>query len=167
MRKGGGEYSLGLRPTSTSAGRRATRGVRMIRLLSLGAFMALCGPTTACNPCLNQGRNGVAEPDPNEFQLVFSNIVSRATELLVDNLDDEWDAVSSQLCEETEYITVGNFSASTQTTIEIRSGISDGVCHVSPCCTSSCDSQQCDGAPVVDTTPFAGGVFVTGLVWKF
>ena len=138
----------------------------MLRRLALAGCVVVCGPLGGCDPCLEQGRHGVAAPDPDEFQLVFSNIVSRGTELLVDNLDDDWDAVSFLLCEESEDITLGNFSVSTQTTIEMRSATSGAVCYASPCCTSDCDDQSCNGPPVVDTTPFAGGVYVTGLVWR-
>ncbi len=138
----------------------------MIRLLALCGVVALPGLLSGCDPCLDQGKHGVADPDADEFQLVFNNIVSRDNELVIDILDDDWDPVSALLCGETENITIGNFLVSTQTTFEIHSAISDSVCYVSPCCTSDCNSQHCDGPPLVDTTPFAGGVFVTGLVWR-
>jgi hypothetical protein len=122
---------------------------------------------TGCGPCLEKGKNGVPDPEGEEFQLVFNNIVSRESELTVDNLDDGQEAWKFTLCEETEYITVGNFPISTQTTIKIHSMVSDSDCYVSPCCTSDCGAQVCYGPPVVDTTPFAGRVYGTGLVWRY
>ena len=120
-----------------------------------------------CGPCLEKGGNGVPAPEEHEFQLVFNNIVSRESELTVDILDDDQDAWVFTLCEETEYITVGNFPVSTETTIKIHSMVSDSDCYVSVCCTSDCGGQECHGPPVVDTTPFAGRVFSTGLVWRY
>jgi len=107
----------------------------------------------------------VGPPGPDEFQLVFNNIVSRESDLTIDYADGAHPAQTFTLCQETEYITVGNFPVSTQTIITIHSMVSDSDCHVSPCCSSNCNAQLCQGQPLVDTTPFAGGIYSTGLIW--
>ena len=122
---------------------------------------ALATLVAGCQPCMGGGANSVAVPDYFEFQLVFNNIVARNVDLYV---DDEYVGTA---CEETEYITVGNFPVSTATRLKVFSPLSDSDCHISPCCSSDCDSQSCSGAPVIDTTPFAGGVYNTGLIWRF
>lgn len=112
-----------------------------------------------CPRCLEQGRNGVPDPEAGEFQLVFNNIVSRETDIYVDG-----DKVGT-VCQETEYATVGNFPVGTHTELMAHSKISSSDCYLSPCCTPDCAAQVCNGARVVDTTPFDGSVFNTGLIW--
>ncbi len=121
----------------------------------------LVSGATGCEPCMGQGQNGVPDPELDEFQLVFNNIIARNTDLLVDG------EVVAVLCEETEYITVGNFPVGTDTTILIESRVSGNACYISPCCSSHCSHQSCYGSPVIDTTAFAGRVFVTGLIWAW
>ncbi|MBD3368250.1 MAG: hypothetical protein GF405_08790 [Candidatus Eisenbacteria bacterium] len=113
-----------------------------------------------CDNCLEQGRNGVPAPGEDEFQLVFSNIVSRESDLLVDGVE------VGTVCAETEYATVGNFPVDTHSIIEIHNKMSATYCAVSPNCDSNCDSQVCEGDPVIDTTPFAGQIFSTGFIWR-
>lgn len=116
--------------------------------------------SAACGPCLEQGKNGVPAPGENEFQLVFSNIVSRETPLYVDGQK------VGEVCMETEYATVGNFPVNTNTTLLLKNMLSGNDCYISPNCDSNCDAQICDGDPVIDTTPFAGRVFATGFIWR-
>ncbi len=131
------------------------RGV-FFGLVALLAALASGG----CDKCLEQGRNGVPPPGDQEFQLVFSNIVSRESGLLVDGVE------VGTVCAETEYATVGNFPVDTHSTIEIHNKLSATYCAISPNCDANCDAQQCEGDPVIDTTPFAGQIFSTGFIWR-
>jgi len=80
-----------------------------------------------------------------------------------EDLEEDLDEVEDE--EETEFATVGHFPVGTSTELMVHSMISDSDCYLSPCCTSDCASQVCHGARVVDTTPFAGSVYNTGLIW--
>lgn len=124
-----------------------------------GSLLLLSSLLSGCPACLEKGSNGVPEPSLGEFQLVFNNIVSRETELLVDG------QMAGTVCAATEYATVGNFPVSTETEILIRLLSSGKDCYESPNCDGNCDGQQCWGPKVVDTTPFSGRVFVTGVKW--
>ena len=125
---------------------------------SAGLLLALTA-VAGCNPCLDKGSNGVPDPPEGMYQLVFSNLVSRETRLIVDGQE------AGKVCAETEYATVGNFPVNTHSQIEIRSMVSaNSLCHVSPNCDANCGGETCDGDPVIDTTPFSGRKLSTGLV---
>ena len=130
--------------------------VAALLLASLGALAA------GCEPCLEKGQNGFSEPGPEEFQLMFSNIVSRETEIFVN------DVKAGTVCQETENAVVGNFPIDSRTVIKISSLVSaEAECFVSPCCSSDCEGQVCDGDAVTDTTPFAGRVYNTAFIWMY
>ncbi len=116
--------------------------------------------TVACPPCLSEGQNGVPDPEANEFQLVFNNIVSRDSDVHVNG-----EKVAT-ICMETEFATIGNFPVGTDTTIMIHSKVTNSDCYNSPCCTPECSIQVCNGPPLVDTTPFAGQIYETGFIWQ-
>jgi hypothetical protein len=125
--------------------------------LAVGLALALAG----CVDCLGQGQNGVGPPGPDEFQLVFSNIVSRESELYLNG-----NKVCT-VCAESEFVTVGNFPAEPETKLHIVSMVDGRICHFSPCCTSDCSNQTCSGEAVFDSTPFSGTIYHTGLIWRY
>jgi hypothetical protein len=131
------------------------RGWKVVIGLALAASWA-----AACSPCLEQGANGVPAPGPDQFQLVFSNIVSRETVLYVDGQE------VGEVCMETEFATVGNFPVNTHTVLMLKNMLSGTDCYISPNCDNNCDAQQCQGDEVLDTTPFAGRIFATGFIWR-
>ena len=128
-------------------------------LLLLGVLFAGGSLLANCSECLERGGNGVPEPGVDEFQLVFNNIVTRETDVFVDG------QMAGTICQATEYATVGNFPVSTETEIQFHSMISDTSCYDSPNCSADCGAQTCSGPPFLDTTPFAGRSYVTGLIW--
>ncbi len=134
---------------------------RTIAAVLMCAACCLSAGTAGCGKCLEKGSNGVPSPEEGEFQLVFSNIVSRETSIYVNG------EKVGEVCDETEYATVGNFPVGTHTIIKMSSMISSHTeCHVSPNCSSNCDAQECHGEPVIDTTPFSGRKLSTGLIWR-
>lgn len=125
--------------------------------IALGLLVAgLAG--SGCEKCLDGGRNGLPDPVPGQFTLVFSNIVDDDTELFVDG------EFAGRVCAQTEYASVGNFPVDTHTTIEIHSLLSGDRCYISPNCDTDCTAQSCDGSPVIDTTPFEGQTYATGFM---
>lgn len=130
------------------------------KMLFLGILLATGSLLAACTDCLEGGSNGFPDPTVEEFQLVFSNIVTRETEVFVDG------QLVGTVCQATENATIGNFPVSTETEIKFHSMISGNYCYESPNCSFSCDNEACWGPPILDTTPFAGRPYVTGLIWK-
>ncbi|MBN2495799.1 MAG: hypothetical protein JXR96_14500 [Deltaproteobacteria bacterium] len=128
----------------------------MRALLPLALLFGLALP--ACEPCLGSGDNGVPDPQDNEFQLVMNNIVTGLTEVYVDGM------LAGTVCSETEYATVGNFPVDTHT--EILFHLDNGHrCYDSPNCDPNCGAQTCSGERVIDSRPFAGQIYCTGVKW--
>jgi hypothetical protein len=128
-----------------------------IALVVAGVF----GMPLGCEPCLESGKHGVPDPEPNEYQLVFDNVVSRNTPMFVDG---EKVGVA---CEETNNVTMGNFPVSTCSIIMARSEVSGTDCYFSPNCSDSCESQECIPDACMDTTPYAGEIYHIYLIWDY
>jgi hypothetical protein len=130
----------------------------MKRLL---VILVVAASANGCDTCLEEGSNGFPDPGPDEFQLMFSNIVSRETEIRVNG------EMVGAVCQETEFAVVGNFPVGERTEIIVHSLVSGTDCILSPCCSGDCSAQVCHGDPVVNTTPFAGRIYNTALIWMY
>ncbi len=128
--------------------------------LSLAVAVALFS-CVGCEPCLESGKHGVPDPEENEYQLVFNNVVSRNTPVFVDG------EKVGVVCEETNNVTLGNFPVNTCSIIMARSEVSYTDCYFSPNCTGSCDSQECSPDTCMDTTLYAGETLHIHLVWEY
>jgi len=114
---------------------------------TIQTFLLLLAATlpAGCDKCINGGKNGVGEPGPGEWQLVFTSRTTREVDLFVDG--DK----AAVICPTTNKATVGNFPVSACTIIKAHIRESATDCYYSPNCTQDCDSQTCDPDPCLDT----------------
>lgn len=131
-----------------------------MRLTVVSVALIIAAVSAAgCEECLGSGKNGVPDPQADEYQLVVTNVVSRNTPVFIDGEE------VGVVCEETDNATVGNFPVSDCSTIMFRSRVSGSDCYISPNCTQYCDNQECTPDTCADTTPYAGQLLPISLVW--